>query len=148
MMGSSPLQGGQLILTLMNSCTAIIFNIIIQYGIILVGVERALVIGAKTVLAPLIVPDIYHNGLNSSGIKFLKGLLGDYFQTTMVVLVIVMCCATGFGDVALLESGDVLGFVLLPGKTLIASLIAVVLLYSGLKKSRNYAQQIFMGIAD
>ena len=126
-----------------NRALSTVFNVIIQVMIIKIGVERAIVIGAKSLIAPIIVPDIYHNGMNSTGIKFLKGLLGDYFTTTMTIFIIEMCCIVAFTDVQAAEPTHYL-----PSGTIIKGFTALVVLYGGLKNTREKAQQVIMGTLD
>ena len=125
-----------------NTALAKVFNIIIQVMIIKIGVERAIIIGAKSLIAPIIVPDIYHNGMNSSGIKFLKGLLGDFFATTMTIFIIEMCCIVAFTG----EANGKMQY--LPGNNWIPAFTSLVVLYGGLKKGRERAQQVIMGTID
>ncbi len=127
----------------LNSILSFVFNACIQLGILVIGIERAIAIGAKGVLAPIIVPDVYHNGLNSSGIKFLKGLFADYFTSTMVIFVIEACSIVAFPNVNPDTSTQYM-----PGEKIITGIICIVILRGALKNTRQRAQQLVAGTLD
>lgn len=90
-------DGGSLI----GALVAIGFQIILQFGTWKLSIERALKIGYKTILAPIICADMVTNGYNSSGIKHLKSIFALYLQTVVVLLALIcineICVTNGAG---------------------------------------------------
>ena len=123
-----------------------LFGAATQYFIIGVACARAIAIGVKSIIAPIIVPDIFVNGLNSSGIKFLKGLFGDFLQSTVILFSLEICCmlCISFGEVGVSAHGYESALVgnLFDG---LAGFICVFILISTIKNSKSYATNILYG---
>lgn len=81
-----PMDGG----SFLDMLTALGFQVILQFGTWKLSIERALKIGYKSILAPIICADIVTNGYNSAGIRHLKEIFALYLQTS-VILVALLC---------------------------------------------------------
>jgi hypothetical protein len=66
-----------------------IFQIIVYWLTWSLSISRAFKLGYKCLLAPMVCADIYTNGLNSRGVKHLKSIFALYFQSTMILLIMV-----------------------------------------------------------
>ena len=131
------------VLTGLNSFIALIFNVSLQLITIMLGVERAIMIGVKGALAPLIVPDMFNNGINSSGMKFLKGLFANYLQTTVVIFLTEMACIVAFDNGTSVTGHS--SIVFMGMDTIVAGVIVTCVLVGTLKRSSEYAQQMMEG---
>ena len=116
-----------------------LLNTMAMFSIIGVAIERTLTICIKGALAPIIVPDIYKNGLSSSGIKFLRGLFANYLEATIVLLVVELCCIVVFENTNAFSAAFTMG--LAPLFTIIVCLFIV---RGSLKRVPQYAQEIMM----
>ena len=127
-----------------NIIVAATFNVVIQFFIITIAVKRAITIGIKSILAPIIVPDIYHNGLNSGGIKFLKGLFADFFQTTVIIFVVEMA------SIVALQNGlsEYHSVALSSAQAISSGIICGFVIIGALRKSSQYANAIMSGSTD
>ena len=124
------------------SFATFIFNVLTMVYIYVIGIKRAVKIVTKSVLAPLIVPDIYKNGMRSNGIKFLKGLFADYLQSTVILIIVEM---TSLAFAAVYNNNPPLG------STTIPSLSGIIMLYvlgktliGSLKSSEDYIREIII----
>ena len=129
----------------------ILFGMATQYFIIGVAVARAIAIGTKSVIAPLVIPDIFVNGLNSSGIKFLKGLFGDFLQSTVILFLIEICCIISVNLCGSTSSVSSHGFesALVGGAAdSLAGFICVFILISTMKNSKAYATNLLYGFVN
>lgn len=127
----------------LNSFIALIFNVSLQLITIMLGVERAIMIGVKGALAPLIVPDMFNNGINSSGMKFLKGLFANYLQTTVIIFLTEMACIVAFSDGTSITGHSHVAFMAID--TIVSGVIVTCVLIGTLKRSSEYAQQMMEG---
>ena len=126
-----------------NSAVAMLFNLVLQFTTISLGVQRAITIGIKGVLAPIIVPDMFNRGVNSSGMKFLKGLFADYLQTTVLIFLVEMSCIVAFGTDPLPTDNG--GIYFLAMQSLVSGIIVAIVLLGAVNKTDEYASQMMEG---
>ena len=136
------------LVTFMQVYYLILFGMATQYFIVGVAVARAIAIGVKSVIAPIVVPDIFVNGLNSSGVKFLKGLFGDFLQSTVILFLIEICCIISVNICGVSSDVSSHGFesALVGGAAdSLAGFICVFILISTMKNSKAYATNLLYG---
>lgn len=109
-------------------------NFALKFYGITIGVMRAITIAVKIFISPIIVADVYNNGLNSSGIKFFRGLLADCLQTTVITILYVLCmmATTAFSE----NQGT--GF--------LVGIIVTFVLVGLLPKTNSYMNQVLEGM--
>lgn len=131
------------LIAFINSGIALMFNVILQFTTISLGVQRAVTIGVKGALAPLIIPDMFNNGMNSSGMKFLKGLFADYAETTAVIFLVEMSCIVAFGGDTTVTGHSSIAF--LAVETLVSGIIVSIVLIGSVQKAGQYISSAMEG---
>lgn len=123
-----------------DSSVIFVLTVLLQISILTLAIKRAVKIAVKSIFSPIVAADLYKNGMNSSGIKFLKNLLGDFMQSTIVLLIIELTSIVLRSNERLADSGstviglgDILGTICI-GMTVIAMV----------KKSEDYTEKIFL----
>lgn len=120
--------------------SATLFNVVAQVLIVWVSVIRAMKICIKSAFAPLVIPDMYNNGLSSSGFKYLKSIFGLYMQSTIVLLIVEMTMllssSGGYSVVAALTNFQIVN--------MIGPFICLCILVGSIKKTESFAEEIFM----
>lgn len=119
----SSMDGG----SFMDVIFAMGFQVILQFATWKLSIERALKIGYKSILAPIVCADVVTNGYSSSGIKHLKSILGLYLQT--VVIIIALICV----DILCLKAA---------GTGMWAGIISLFLIKDTIKQSQEIANEI------
>lgn len=65
-------------------------QIVMQFLTWTLSVDRALKIGYKSIMAPIACADMITNGMQSTGIRYIKSIIALYLQST-VMLIIMFC---------------------------------------------------------
>lgn len=111
-----------------GAATAVIFQTLMQIITWTLSVERALTIGFQSCLAPISCADIITNGMSSNGIRRIKTILANFMQTTLILLVTICINLICVFD----ENAGI-----------ISSIVAIILLWTSVKSSKELALEIF-----
>lgn len=125
--------------TLSNLISNTFLTYVLRIFGVFVGISRAFTVAFKCFLAPIIVPDMYNNGLNSSSMKFLRGFLADCMQTTAIVVVYCICMYALSGETEAYAAisaflGPFIGFIM------------ALVLIGALPKTNHYINQMLEGM--